>query len=269
MGLRRFAVAALGICLTATACSPAHYEVDTGATSLVLSIDTYGGMPQRYGRLVTEPELVLYGDGLVIVSCMPQWADAYPVLACLNQARLRADEVQKILATADWASLLGPDRDYSAIFITDATTTVFKTTVGGKTHTVSAYALDASASSSDPSVEAIRRRLRAFRNGVENLPSFTGRAVEMTPYTGTALRVRATAVQSPDQAEMSLARKWPLAGDPISEVEGGLYPVTLTGSDMAVFVSAAEGATTATLWNAPGGYYMLSATPLYPGETAD
>lgn len=266
------AAGALLVALLASACAfsappSKNYDIATGPGDPILSISAFGGMPPPYPT-PDEPELTLFGDGLVIVNCS-RYADVTPVLACLQQARLRPSEVQRVLAAADRAGLLGPDASFEKEYVTDQQTTRFETTVAGRVHTVEVYALGEEAqedAEADVLVAAARTRAFDFRNSVEDLSSFTGRAVEFVPYGGTALQVQAVRDLASSEAVPTQALDWPLGSDP-SHANEYSFQVTLTGADMAAFLAVTRTATTATLWRLRGGYYHLVAGPLYPGET--
>ena len=266
MHLRSRLMGILAIGLVATGCSVGQhsgpYDVATAGNKLVLTIYTYGGLAaSNYDQWASsESQFSLYGDGRVILNCAAY--QMHPdVLPCLDEIHVSPDEIQRIVVAADTAGLLS-DASFDDYLWTDDETTVFKTTVGGTTHTVEAYALDPSYPSTDGGVKAARQRLIAFRASMTDLSGFLGRKMDIKPYAATSMRVRAHSAETSSPQAPAPVRTWPL---PQARAEGGTG-VTLTGVDMATFVGAAAGATVWSVWSAPNGYFQLSAHPLCPNE---
>jgi hypothetical protein len=234
------------------------YDVDTAADKLIVTIHAYGGMEQSdYSWAPPEAQFSLYGDGRVILSCASADKSSPPLLPCLHETQISPNEIQMVVAAADKSGLLS-DAKYDDYFVTDLDTTVFETTVGGTTHTVEAYALYPEFAGVG-GAQAARQLLLAFRADIADLGRFLGRTVDTRPYAASALRIQSTQVEAPVS---DLVRAWPLSMAP----KDGNAGLTLTGADMATFVAAAAGANVFTVWQAPSGYYRLSAHPLFPGE---
>jgi hypothetical protein len=107
------------------------------------------------------------------------------VLPNLRQVRVTPAEIQKILAAADQAGLLGPDANFNATDIFDASSTSFTTIVDGKTHTIGAYALGYPVVTVGAALTEARKKLSASRTrlGIWR-PSWTERSAtpgHMTP----------------------------------------------------------------------------------------
>ena len=180
MGYRVLRAAAMAICLVAAGCSGgstassegarASYAVEPDGNKLILSVYEYGGMTWSYYLYwwSHEPEFSLCGDGRVIVSCSPDVSKP-PVLPCVNETHVSPDEIQRIIAAADKTGLLA-DGTYDADSVTDQTTTVFETTVGGYQHKVQAYALEKSASKQGQ----VDRGRTAGAHGLSGQPRETG-----------------------------------------------------------------------------------------------
>jgi hypothetical protein len=182
-------------------------------------------------------------------------------------------DVQSILAAADAAGLLGPDARYDATNIMDGGSTTFLTNVGGRTHTIGAYALFEAGTNADAAITAARSRLRDFQGKIENLPALLGRAMDdATTYQPTAMRVftsPATDVQPPVDAAQPLIA-WPLAADPASGLKTKVPDTRctlVTGADLAPFLKAAGPARVVSQWTAPSGTYSVRVRPLLPDET--
>lgn len=267
---RRRASGALAVLLIAGACSGGHpqerssgYDVAAGGNKLILSISTFGGMTRAYYNWTfEEPLFSLYRDGRVILRCDQADVEVPTVLPCVNETQVSPDEVQRIVAAADAAGLLS-DGTFDADLITDGSTTVFQTTVGGSTHKVEAYFLETEARSRDQSIDAERQRLIAFRTQMEDLGGFLGRSLAKKPYVATSLTVVTHQVDASSVDAQTPMSVWPLAMDPSSSANTAF---TLTGDDMAAFISATQNARVDGIWHAPSGFYEVSAHPGYPDE---
>jgi hypothetical protein len=247
---------------------PARYQVATEADQLILRIDTDGGLVAPGFNLSHLPELSLYGDGRVFFRHSGTYpAPLYPNL---DVAQITPDEIQKVVAAADAAGLLGPDATFNLGGIMDAPTTTFTTTVAGKTHLVSAYALgmESAVETSDPAILEARARLLDFDKAVSELTGLLGRDVERTAYRPASMRLFVSPSTAQDTA--SEQRDWPLAADPQTGEDtrvSGIKCVLLTGDDLGTFLSAAEGATLGTVWKAPSGLYFVATRSLYPDDS--
>jgi hypothetical protein len=199
-----------------------------------------------------------------------------PLLPNLRVLRITPAEIQKILAAADAAGLLGPDATYDATGVADLGTTTFTTVVAGKVHTISAYALSAEFKSGDARVDAARARLQTFQDHLTNLTGFLGRQMNDEAYEPTSIRVFVgPAVDAPSTGITPQIAEWPLSLDPatagqpvaIGSLNSNTRCVALTGTDLAAFLAVARTANSATLWKAASGRYGVSVRPLYPEES--
>jgi hypothetical protein len=263
---------------TATPAATPKYAVASSADKLILRIQTSGGFIAPGFLLTTVPSFALYGDGSIIV---PGPIDAIypaPLLPNLRVMRVSAADIQKIVAAADAAGLLGPDGSFDAVGIADAGTTEFTTVVAGKAHRISAYALSeakgpGAPTSGDPVIAAARARLSAFWAEMTDLTTFLGRPVDDTEaYKPAGLRLflsDAGPADSTQPTAQTLA--WPLATDPATAAQQTTVPgtmcVALAGSDLASFTAAAANANGATVWTYGHARYSVGVRPMYPNES--
>jgi hypothetical protein len=299
----------LGICvLIAAACTAAaspvpsssipagataspRYAVATGPDKLILRIAVSGGFVAP-GYLLTEvPLFALYGDGRVIVPGPIAAIYPSPLLPNLRVMRVTPAEIQKIVAAADAAGLLGPDASFDIVGIADAGTTVFTAVVDGKVHRISAYALSEAGAdqpgsvgghvgggvgdlpTADPAIAAARARLSQFWSRISDLSSFLGRTIgedEAYEPSGMRLFVRDAGPADPAQPSGQVVA-WPLATDPMTTggrtaVEGTVC-LAVTGTDLTKFLAAAAQATGATVWTSGSARYAIGVRPLYPNES--
>jgi hypothetical protein len=274
-------ISILGISLLTAACTGAgasptpvpHYNVATGSDQLVLQITIGGGLVPMNVRLTGTPWFALYGDGLIVSRGPVTSSYPGPLLPNLRQTRVTPAEIQKILAAADQAGLLGPDANFNATDIFDASSTTFTTIVDGKTHSIGAYALGYEGATVDATMVETRRRLSGFEDAVGDMPTFLGREVgDAGPYDAAAMRLFTSPFDSSDPA--SVTRQvvaWPLSVDPGTAGEVAKVPETrclvVTGSDLEAFLTVAKTTNTLTIWTNGASRYSVYVRPLYPDET--
>lgn len=278
----------LAICLMAGACaapatgggtaSPARssaprYAVESGPDKLILQLSEEGGFVAPGYQLTRLPQLALYGDGRVIVAGQLDSIYPRPLLPNLRQLHVTPAEIQTILAAADAAGLLGPDANYGAAGVADASDSVFRTTVAGVTHVVSAYALGMTDLGQTADGAAARSKLQSFEEEMLALSAFLGRPVsEAEAYQPKAMRIFAAPTPTPNSASPTpQVVAWPLAADPASAGETtsltGVRCVVVSGAELTTFLAVAGTANTLTVWTAPSGRYSVSVRPLYPEES--
>lgn len=215
-----------------------NYNVATGSDQLVLQVTTGGGLVPIEVQLTHTPWFALYGDGRVIVQGPVIAIYPAPLLPNLRQMQVTPPEIQKILAAADQAGLLGPDARFDAVDIYDASTTTFTTTVDGKTHTIRAYALGFNATMPDEAVAEAHKKLSGFSGEITDLAAFLGRKIgDAEAYDAAAMRVftSPTDLSNPDNLKRQVV-VWPLTADPGTAGEAANVPNTrclvLTGPDL-------------------------------------
>ena len=245
----------------------------TGSSQPVLKIESGGGLVPISFLLTHTPEFALYGDGRIIVTGPVDSSYPSPLLPNLRQMNVTPEETQRIVAAADGAGLLGPDARFDASNIFDAGTTTFTTTVAGKTHTISAYALGYVGVTAEGVAEEVRKKLSAFEGQMMNLGAFLGREVAATQtYDATAMRVFTSVSDLPQAASPTpQVVAWPLSIDPATAGDVTTRPnmrcVLATGPDLAALLTAARTATVTTVWTYGTGRYSVMLRPLYPDET--
>lgn len=258
------------------AASPATaYDYDHSASALVLRIDSGGGLVPLDFFLDHVPQFSLYGDGTLL---MPGPVDAIypaPLLPSIRTVGLSSAEMQRVLAAADAAGLLGPDASLPLAGVMDAPTTTFTTVVAGHRHVVSAYALGIQGpATDDQAVAAARARLLDFETKSANLGAFLGRDVSGAPaYVPASMRIFAAPFDpATDTAGVTrTTATWPLASDPAAGAttgRGGQYHCTaVSGAELAAFIQVAAEANALTIWVAPSGRYTLLVRPNLPDES--
>jgi hypothetical protein len=237
-----------------------HYQIATGSDNLILQISSEGGFISPSFQLTRTPLLAMYGDGRVIT---PGAVDATlpgPLIPNLRQRHVTPAEIQKIVAAADAAGLLGPDANYGGPGMPDAPNTVFRTTVAGVTHLINASAEGVGAQS----------KLGDFVNSVVDLSGMLGRTVaDDGPYQPAGYNVFSSVASQPDATAPVVT--WPLSADPATAgattLVDGTRCLALKGADLAAFLAAAQTASSGTIWKAPSGEYNVSVRPLYPEES--
>jgi hypothetical protein len=222
------------------------------------------------------PEFSLLGDGTVVT--VGPVAEIYPGQALPNlQARTLTEEgIQAILRAARDAGLLGPDRHYTTMLVSDVPTTVFTVFAGGDRRVISVYGLgmeDRGQGMPQDEVEA-RQKLEAFEQNVLGLDSWLppGSLTSEHPYNASALRVFVQQpYQSPDPTLVEPPVDWPLAGSladfgqPYTGLQGTRCG-TVEGEEAARVLEAAKGGNELTPWQSGGKEYGLLFRPLLPYE---
>ncbi|MBM4408651.1 MAG: hypothetical protein FJ038_08675 [Chloroflexi bacterium] len=264
--------------------SPAKPPIQhpTGRDALVLRITIDGGFVPPHVILTTLPVLSIYGDGRVIVQGAVPAIYPGPVLAPLWVRTITEAGLQKVLAAAAEAGLLGADRHYDdGGLVADAPTTTFILNAGGGTHTISAYAL-AEAEMAGPNLSkedaAARKALRAFLEAVTDLPKLAGES-ELTaehPYTPHAVRVFVSDEppfvdeNNPEQDPIAWPLKAPLAKFGSMQGEPGGFQVqcgVVEGADLDTLLPLIAKANTLTPWTSEGKSYSIYVRPLLPDES--
>jgi hypothetical protein len=252
--------------------SPARYDIASGSDQLVLRIATEGGFIAPSADLTRVPAFALYGDGTLIVPGPVDSIYPGPLLPNLRRAQVTPAEIQKILAAADAAGLMGADTSYANPGVVDAGTTVFTTIVAGKTHRISAYALGVGMPVAGGGAAA-PQQLADFAASMDDLATFLGRPLpEDRSYAPAAVNVFAGIAAAADPtAPASQVVAWPLTIDPGTAGQPapsqGLRCISIRGSDLASFLAVAATARSNAIWTAPSGRYSLSVRPLYPEES--
>jgi hypothetical protein len=173
------------------AASPDGTAVDhaTGATDLVLRMETGGGFMAPSFLATEAPSFSLYGDGTLIArDDTAPWPDPGPsglsAVPPFHRTGLTEAQVQELLRVALGEGGLGLARPrYESAGIADAPTTVFTVKAGGVDKTVSVYALGIDPP--DGQDVAIRRALAALAD-----------------------RLRAAAAAIPATAEQYVPDRW-------------------------------------------------------------
>jgi hypothetical protein len=205
-----------------------------------------------------------------------------PALPGLFARNITEEGLQKVLAAAAEAGLLGADKQYSdGGMVADAATTTFILNAGGRVHTISAYALFEAddmrgPNLSDEDFEA-RKRLKAFLNAVTNLPELVG-ASELTSeqeYTPHAVRIfvsdQAPVVDdsNPEQDEIAWPLETPLGefGEQIGSGDFALNCGVVEGAELDTLLPLLEKANTLTPWTSEKQSYTILVRPMLPDET--
>jgi hypothetical protein len=257
-------------------------EHPTGKDSLVLRITIDGGFVPPNVTFTTLPVLSIYGDGRVIVQGPQTMIYPGAAMPALQGRTITEAGLQKVLAAAAEAGLLGPDSHYDdGGMIADAATTTFILNAGGRVHTISAYALYEQ-ENAGPNLSkddaAARDLLREFLNQVTNLPELAGASelTEVQPYTPHAVRLfisdQKPLVDESNPRQDAIV--WPL-DTPLAEIGeplGSGNPFELDcavveGADLDTLLPLLEDANTLTPWTSEGKTYTLFIRPLLPDES--
>ncbi len=238
--------------------------------TLVLRIQTAGGLLPPGERFRAYPELSLYADGRLIV-VGPQ-IEIYPppALPSLVVSQITRDGIRAILAAARDAGLLAPDRHLRNPTVADAGTTTFILVADGRRHVTSVEGLGIDA----PADGDLRRRIQAFRERLGDLRSWlpkgsVGQEAQLAP---SAMRIYV--LKQPVATDQGLKQNpvnWPLSV-PLSKFGApGADPTTrcgvVEGGDLGRVLAVATQSNTLTPWKSGGRSYGMIFRPLLPDES--
>ena len=264
---------------------PPAIDHPTGKDSLVLRITLDGGFVPVGWSLTNLPVISIYGDGRVITQGAQIMIYPGPALPSLWVKHITEAGLQKILAAAAEAGLLGADKQYDdGGMVADAATTTFILNAGGRVHTISAYALF-EAENPGPNLskedEAARKLLRTFLSQITDLGTLVG-ASELSAeeaYTPAAIRLFVTPVDPaqpaptdvPEQEPIAWPLKTPLADFGTVTVRGGALGDMRCGiveaADLDTLLPLLEKANALTQFTDKGKSYTFLVRPLLPDET--
>ena len=248
----------------------------TGATDVVLRLDTSGGLVPVEFLASSAPTFTLFGDGIVIFqpkAMNPPAPDPSGLMRNLpwRAARLDESQIQDLLAFALGPGGLGAARDaYLAGGIADAPSTIFRINAGGLNKTVVVSALNEDTSQGPDSAAR-----SAFLRLAERLRDFDqGGSISTDVYQPDAFR----AVLTPRDPDPSIkAAGWPWSTikpadfkEGVNDGSGGvvLPHRTLTAAEVAQLGlnDVAGGFVNLALAGQNGKTYALTLRPLLPGE---
>jgi hypothetical protein len=248
----------------------------TGASDLILRYEEVGGFVGPGVLLGRYPIISVYDDGTVITQGAVPAIFPGPALPSLIATKLSEAGIQRLLAAAAGAGLLGPDAQYDATGVADATTAQFTVVAGGGHHVVSAYALGIAGPGNEGPFAAARARLQAFTVTLGDLRTrFAADVVGADiPFAYTSLKalVRDGAPQSGDPAISRVPLAWPLAtslatfGSPGTGAAAGWRCGVVTGADLAALKPLLAQATSITGWSSGGAVYTLMPLPILPDD---
>ena len=235
-------------------------------------------------QLFALPEIAIYGDGSILVPSEPGDFPG-PSVPGLMLTKVSEAGLQAILSAAKDAGLLGKNAQLQGPIMPDAATTAFVVVAEGRTHTISAYALDSDKTSGiDAATAAARKKLSTFEAALKDISTMVGTANVLSGpavYQPTALQVFAVAID-PSQIDPNPSTPpaaWPLAtplasfGQPVPDTSGGgiqgqpMNCGVVTGADLATLQGALANTDQSTIWSSGDGEYTLTFRPQLPDET--
>ncbi len=257
----------------------------TGPTDLVLRVADGGGLIPMEMRMAEMPTISIYGDGRVIRVVDAGSGPADPLVPTLVESRLTSDGMTSVLAAADDAGLLGPDRRLGLEDVYDLWTVTFTLSANGATHSTSVYALGFSdeANLAPPDEMPAREALGELYARLRDLPGWLGRErvgpdaahrpERMLMYLAPVMAWPTTTGATPAPATARPGqdiRPWPLDSPPelfgtlVDEREGTWRCGDIASEAAAVF--GIDTATHDTRWQADGPLYRVVVRPLLPDE---
>lgn len=256
---------------TLPADAPAPRDPDT----VTLRVDHTGGFLTPSDSVARLPIVTIYGDGRAIFEGPVPAIYPGPALPNVQVIKISAADVDKLVARATSAGV-GTAKDFGQPPIADAPNTRFTVDTEGGPATTEVYALSEttdSASGLSADQLAARAKLRDLLTALTDLPSTVGvKAGSEQPYAPVALAAIATPYVAPDPATVGKDQPevaWPGPALPGTSVGKGLEAgcVTVSGTDTAKVLAAADKANAATPWASGGRKWTVNLRPLLPDET--
>ena len=249
----------------------------TGAHDLVMRYEQTGGFVAPQFLVTRYPIVSVFGDGTTITEGGVPAIYPGQALPNLQATKITEAGIQKLLARARGAGLLGADASYDVTNVADASTAEFTVVAGGTTHHVTAYALGMTQDNGlDPAVVAARARLQAFADALGDLHKTVGAdAAADVPYDYDAVRIYVTS-GAPVASDPSITRDpitWPLStglatfGGPGTGSMSSARCGVVTGADLDLLKPLFPAATQITPWKSGGKLYTLLLLPLLPDQT--
>ncbi len=240
----------------------------TGATDIILRMETGGGFVP-FGYFVTQaPTFVLYGDNTVIFrpSTNATGSDLPPFV----KATMSPEQVDALLTYAlSVGRLADAKADYADFTVSDAPTTLFTVNAGGIEKNVSVYALgigehEGPDATDHAAFEDLANLLSTFEVQVEN-----GQVLSAELYQPETYR----AVLSPSDLSQPDLIDWPFGDRPLDHFEPfadnpSFRLAALTPEQLAAVTSVPSGGSIGIGIRSPDGTeaYYLQWRPLLPGE---
>jgi len=248
-------------------------EHPTGATDVVLRMETGGGFVPIDFLLTQAPQFTLYGDGTVVFEAAadPNRFGPGGPLTPFQTGRMTEEGMQALLSYALSTGRLAGARDsYIDMMIADAPTTTFTLNAGGLDKVVSVYALGM-AQPGDP--DAVDKsgfaQLADVLNNFERQAQ-SGTLDEIKPYDANLYK--ATMLdQAPGGPGQAVDWPWEdltLADFPTGDEPGRVK--VLTRDQVALLTDVPNGGQTGIPVNTPDGESVVSfgLRPLLPDEEA-
>jgi hypothetical protein len=247
----------------------------TGATDIVLRLETTGGFPPPAYMPDDLPHYTIYGDGR-LVAVDPNNAGLVPSLV---ERRLTEDEIQQLLHGAEAACLVDQEMFLDLPEVYDVPGASFIVDKGsGPQQTV---AIGLGWSEMDPNVpanqEGQRAALLAFQSSVSNLllPPPGGDVVPVTPLETDRLGVFFTKADSSAQGSDWPSVDWPLQvplpdfGTASPEAWPEVQCAIAEGSDVKALLATVEGMPSdqSPYWVDGDTWYQLMLRPMLAEET--
>ncbi|MEP6625966.1 MAG: hypothetical protein ABJC79_16075 [Acidimicrobiia bacterium] len=253
--------------------------IPTGATDVVVRVDTRGGFTSVEYQLGIVPQLTVYGDGRVVVEGPTAAIYPGPALPNLRTGTLPRRTVTDLVEQARAAGLFQP-RDLGRPGVTDLPTTTVTFFPGpcpaeGKCGppTQRAYALDFNDDGASARLSSAQRDARAALRRFVRDTSEAANRVAKEPFhaSDVAVYVSRATNESDDVVQPGRARvTWPLddlAAFAVTETAAGQFPCHIVnGANATAVLAAADRATSITRWSSAGTDYSIVWRPLLPDE---
>ena len=258
-----------------------------GGDEAVLVVSSQGGFVPLEFTATALPSFVMLGDGRVIVQGPVPAIFPGPALTPLQERTLTADGIQTVLEAVEETGLFTADLELrgAQAMVADAADTVFQLNAGGRTVTITVYALGMVLDGMEPppgmsSAEVEAHRLLSSLNDAlmtidTAVPAEQWESDGWRPFEPDAFRlyVRDVTGEPVDGDLGEDVRDWPSGDDPATFGEevvlfaNGTRCGTVEGEAAATWLTALSEASQVTTWTTDGtDRYSVLPRQLLPHE---
>lgn len=237
----------------------------------VVRLGYSGGFVPQGAAFVNQPRLIVSGDGRLFVPGAVMEIYPGPLVLPMGVRPITEAGIQRVLAAAAAAGLLGPPPDYTSTdvaVVADAPNTVVSLAAAGSEFVHSAYAIGVINPAPEDESTAARRALAGFVESLSDLDALVGKddLGEESVFVPQEYRFQSYVGS---EAEFAGIEPPPVIVDWPSSTG-----VTLTSASECVRLPAAVGtpifssATETTIFRDGDALYRLAVAPVLPGEPA-
>ncbi|HET8570712.1 MAG TPA: hypothetical protein VFN14_02380 [Candidatus Limnocylindria bacterium] len=247
------------------------------ADTAVLRVDVRGGLVGPDFPFAQLPSFLLLGDGRVLQPGAIEAIFPGPLLAPLEQRRLSADGMRRILAEVAATGLFDTSREFRGAPVADAPDTIFTLRTGDRVTVISINALglvdgpglSAEEARAHQALGALSNRLMGLEQW---LPASAWTHRGSQPYRPDAYRLLLRETDANEREPTGIGfnlAAWPGRTGPDGGVASAAFGgrcLVVSGDEAQRWTAAIGKANQLTRWTTGGRRYLVMPRPLLPGE---